>query len=60
MRGAPWLVGSRTACTINAIRPEVCRTCMPGDAECAMARRKFGLKVLTVFLRKQGPYRVIY
>jgi hypothetical protein len=24
----------------------VCRTCMPGDAECAMARRKFGLPVI--------------
>jgi uncharacterized protein len=39
-------VGVATACTIYAIRPEVCRTCMPGDAECAMARRRFGLKVL--------------
>jgi Fe-S-cluster containining protein len=39
-------VGVATACTIYAIRPEVCRTCLPGDAECAMARRKFGLPVL--------------
>jgi hypothetical protein len=29
------------------VRPEVCRTCMPGDAECTMARRKFGLPALT-------------
>jgi uncharacterized protein len=29
------------------VRPEVCRTCMPGDAECAMARRRHGLPVLT-------------
>ena len=39
-------VGSATACGIYAIRPEVCRTCMPGDAECAMARRKYGLTPL--------------
>ena len=39
-------IGVATSCTIHAIRPEVCRTCMPGDAECAMARRKFGLPVL--------------
>jgi Fe-S-cluster containining protein len=39
-------VGEATACTIYARRPEVCRTCMPGDAECAMARRKWGLPVL--------------
>ena len=41
-------IGEATACTIYAIRPEVCRTCMPGDAECAMARRKFGLPVIEV------------
>jgi Fe-S-cluster containining protein len=39
-------IGVSTACTIYAIRPEVCRTCMPGDAECAMARRKHGLPAL--------------
>src|SRR5947207_1797922 len=31
-------VGVATSCTIYAVRPEVCRTCMPGDPECAMAR----------------------
>lgn len=36
-------VGVETSCTIYAVRPEVCRTCMPGDAECGMARRKWGL-----------------
>lgn len=36
-------VGVSTACGIYAVRPEVCRTCMPGDPECAMARRRFGL-----------------
>jgi Fe-S-cluster containining protein len=39
-------VGVETSCTIYAARPEVCRTCMPGDAECDMARRKWGLPVL--------------
>jgi Fe-S-cluster containining protein len=39
-------IGEATSCSIYALRPEVCRTCMPGDAECAMARRKFGLEPL--------------
>ncbi len=39
-------IGVATSCAIHPIRPDVCRTCMPGDAECAMARRKFGLPVL--------------
>ena len=39
-------VGEATACTIYAVRPEVCRTCMPGDTECAMARKRHGLAVL--------------
>ena len=42
-------VGVATSCTIYAVRPEVCRTCMPGDGECAMARRKFGLPPLEGF-----------
>jgi Fe-S-cluster containining protein len=36
-------IGIRTACAVYAVRPEVCRTCMPGDAECTMARRRFGM-----------------
>jgi Fe-S-cluster containining protein len=39
-------IGKATACGIYAVRPEVCRTCMPGDAECAMARRKFKLPAI--------------
>jgi uncharacterized protein len=39
-------VGRATACTIYDLRPEVCRTCMPGDPECAIARQKHGLPVL--------------
>jgi len=41
-------IGVATACGIYARRPEVCRTCMPGDAECAMARRKHGLPALSM------------
>jgi Fe-S-cluster containining protein len=41
-------VGEATACLIHAVRPEVCRTCMPGDVECAMARKRHGLPVLPV------------
>jgi uncharacterized protein len=36
-------VGVATACTIYAVRPDVCRACQPGDDECRMARRRFGL-----------------
>ena len=39
-------VGEMTSCAIYPIRPDVCRTCMPGDAECAIARRKWGLPAL--------------
>ena len=38
-------IGDGDACVIYAVRPEVCRTCMPGDAECAMARKRHGLPV---------------
>lgn len=41
-------IGRATSCGIYALRPEVCRTCMPGDAECAMARRKFGLPAIKI------------
>jgi Fe-S-cluster containining protein len=40
-------IGVATSCGIYGVRPEVCRTCMPGDIECAMARRRHGLPVLT-------------
>ena len=39
-------IGVATSCGIYAVRPEVCRTCMPGDVECAMARRRHGLPAL--------------
>lgn len=39
-------IGVATACTIHPLRPQVCRDCEPGDAECLLARRKFGLPAL--------------
>lgn len=36
-------VGVATACSIYDVRPEVCRTCLPGDDACTMARVRFGL-----------------
>jgi Fe-S-cluster containining protein len=40
-------VGAATACTVYAVRPHVCRDCMPGDPECLMARARHGLAPLT-------------
>ena len=37
------VVGSATACSVYAVRPEVCRACIPGGEDCRMARRAFGL-----------------
>jgi Fe-S-cluster containining protein len=42
------VVGAETSCTIYAVRPEVCRTCLPGDVECNMARRRHGLPAIEV------------
>src|ERR1700730_5833223 len=39
-------VGVATSCGIYAIQPEVCRTCMRGDGQRTMARRKHGLPAL--------------
>ena len=36
-------IGKATACTIYDARPDVCRTCQPGDEECNMARVKHGM-----------------
>src|SRR3954466_13023930 len=41
-------IGVATSCRIYAVRPEVCRTCMPGDPECALARRSYGLSPVVV------------
>ena len=37
------VVGHATTCAIYAVRPHVCRECMPGDGACLEARRHFGL-----------------
>jgi len=39
-------VGVATACAIYGVRPEVCKACLPGDAACQMARRRFDLHPL--------------
>jgi Fe-S-cluster containining protein len=49
-------VGVATSCTIYAVRPEVCRTCMPGDPECAMARKRHGLPALPVVPANAGTH----
>jgi len=36
-------VGVATLCAVYAVRPEVCRACLPGDDACQMARRLFHL-----------------
>jgi len=36
-------VGVSTSCAIYAVRPDVCRACLPGGDDCEMARRHFGL-----------------
>ncbi|WP_075291032.1 YkgJ family cysteine cluster protein [Pararhizobium arenae] len=33
-------LGIHVGCRIYAARPHVCRTCMPGDDECLMARHR--------------------
>jgi uncharacterized protein len=36
-------VGISTSCAVYAVRPDVCRACLPGDDACEMARRRFNL-----------------
>jgi uncharacterized protein len=40
-------IGVATACMVYAVRPQVCRTCMPGDDACAMARSRHALPPVT-------------
>ena len=35
-------VGSKTACLVYDVRPDVCRACQPGDEACLIARAHFG------------------
>jgi hypothetical protein len=39
-------VGISTTCAIYAVRPDVCKVCLPGDEACQMARRRFNLMLL--------------
>jgi Fe-S-cluster containining protein len=41
-------VGGSTGCTVYAVRPQVCRSCQPGDDSCLLARRRFMLPELSV------------
>jgi hypothetical protein len=36
-------IGAATSCAVYAVRPEVCRTCLPGDDACTLARLRYGL-----------------
>jgi Fe-S-cluster containining protein len=36
-------VGVATSCAVYAVRPEVCRACVPGDDACRMARDRFNI-----------------
>jgi len=42
------VVGVATACTLYPVRPQVCRSCQPGDDSCVIARRRFGLPPVTL------------
>ena len=38
-------VGKHVGCAVYSVRPHVCRTCMPGDEECRIARVEFGFPI---------------
>ena len=38
-------LGKHVGCAVYAARPHVCRTCMPGDDECIIARQALGYPV---------------
>ena len=37
-------VGRATECAVYALRPDVCRACVPGGGDCITARQAFGLE----------------
>jgi Fe-S-cluster containining protein len=39
-------IGKAVGCTIYGLRPDVCRACQPGDAECNLARARYGFAAL--------------
>ena len=36
-------IGVKTSCAVYAVRPDVCRTCVPADDACLTARRHYNL-----------------
>jgi Fe-S-cluster containining protein len=40
------VLGEHVGCRIYAVRPIVCRTCLPGDDECLTARQALSSRVL--------------
>lgn len=40
-------IGVATACTLYAVRPQVCRSCQPGDDSCTLARQRFNLPAIS-------------
>ncbi|MFZ2065886.1 MAG: YkgJ family cysteine cluster protein [Xanthobacteraceae bacterium] len=36
-------VGISTACAVYSLRPDVCKSCLPGDDACQMARRRYNM-----------------
>ena len=42
-------VGKSTSCGIYAMRPDVCRACMPAGVDCRMARAAFGMLAVPAF-----------
>ena len=47
-------IGIATSCGIYMVRPDVCRVCQPGDAECNIARRGAGLSELAALSASGG------
>lgn len=41
-------IGVSTSCSVYAVRPEVCRACLPGDGACTIARSHYGYPPLVL------------
>jgi len=41
-------IGVASRCALYAVRPQVCRSCMPGDTACTIARERFALPRIIV------------
>ncbi len=46
-------VGVSTSCSVYAVRPDVCRACLPGDDACTIARTHYGYPPLAPENRTQ-------